>query len=164
MNEMKVARRLGWFSIGLGLTEIAAGETLGRWLGMEHRVGLLRAFGIREVATGCFALTQEHPIAAMWGRVAGDVMDLAALAPGLSEDNPKRENVALAIGTVAGITALDYWCAKRLHSARPHGSQRVHQLYVGQEPGEPTDAQPPPSPPGSRVQSKATKSRTRNRS
>jgi hypothetical protein len=150
MNEMRVARGLGWFSIGLGVTEVAAGYALGCWLGMENRTWLLRAFGIREIATGIAVLTQEPPRGAMWGRVAGDVLDLAALASGLSEDNPKRENVALAIGTVAGITALDYWCARRLHSARPHGSERLHRLYAAKAPAEPAEARDDPAEVASR--------------
>jgi hypothetical protein len=44
MDEMRVARGLGWFSIGLGFAEAAAGHALGRWLGMEDRTWLIRAF------------------------------------------------------------------------------------------------------------------------
>ena len=50
----------------------------------------------------------------MWARVAGDALDLAALGSGYTEDNPERENLGLAIGAVAGITAVDIWCAWRL--------------------------------------------------
>jgi hypothetical protein len=66
--------------------------------------------------------------------VVGDVLDLAALGSGFTPDNPKKLNLAMAFGAVADITLLDYWCARRLHSARPHGSQRVHDLYVAKEP------------------------------
>ena len=72
MNEMKVARGLGWFSIGLGLTEVFAGRQLGRVLGMEDKNGLLRTFGVREVATGIAILATEQPRAGVWARVAGD--------------------------------------------------------------------------------------------
>lgn len=116
MNEERVAHGLGWFSIGLGLTEVLAGRELGKALGMEDRTGLLRAFGVREIATGLAILSQARPTFWVWGRVAGDALDLAALATGLSEDNPKRENVGLAIATVAGVTAVDIWCAQRLSS------------------------------------------------
>ena len=130
MNEMKVARGLGWFSIGLGLTEVAAGRELGRALGMEDRSWLLRAFGVREIAAGVAILATDRPRAGVWARVAGDVLDLAVLGSGFREDNPKRENLAAAFVTVAGITAVDIWCAKRLQSGRPHGSISTHRANV----------------------------------
>ncbi len=134
MNEMKVARGLGWFSIGLGLSEVVAGRALGRALGIEDRAWLLRAFGVREIAAGVVILSQDNPKAGMWARVFGDALDLAALGSAYTEDNPEKENLAIAIGTVAGITALDYWCAKRLGSGRPHGSARLHRQHVAPEP------------------------------
>ena len=133
MNEMKVARGLGWFSIGLGLTEVFATKALGEWLGMEDRKTLLRAFGLREIGAGVAVLAQDNPAIGVWSRVAGDALDIAVLGAALvDEDNPKKGNVALALGAVAGITALDFWCARRLHSGRPHGSMRVHYENVAE--------------------------------
>lgn len=136
MNEMKVARGLGWFSIGLGVVEMLAGRELGRTLGMEDKGWLFRVFGVREAATGVAILAMENPKAGLWARVAGDAFDLAALGSGFTEDNPRKENLAAAFATVAGITAVDYWCAKRLGSGRPHGSIATHRANVadGSEP------------------------------
>jgi hypothetical protein len=142
MNEMRVARGLGWFSIGLGITEALAARELSRTLGMERRSWLFRLFGAREIATGVTILASDRPSTGIWARVAGDVLDLAALVSGFTPDNPKKLNLALAIGTVVDITLLDFWCARRLHSARPHGSQRVHDLYVAKEPTIEVEAQP----------------------
>jgi hypothetical protein len=138
MNEMKVARGLGWFSIGLGLAEIVAGREIGRTLGMEDRTWLIRAFGVREIASGITIFSQDTPRAGVWSRVAGDVLDLATLASAYREDNPKRDNVAAAIASIVGITWADYWCARRLHSGRPHASYRVHQQYVADGPSRRT--------------------------
>ncbi len=52
MNEQNLAGALGWFSIGLGLAEVVAARSLGRYLGVENRSGLLRLFGVREIVTG----------------------------------------------------------------------------------------------------------------
>jgi hypothetical protein len=139
MNEERVAHALGWFSIGLGLTEVVAGRALGRALGMEGRTGLLRAFGLREIAAGVGVLSQPRPTGWMWARVAGDALDLAALGSAYTDDNPEREN--LGIGAVAGITALDVWCAWRLTTrgylrTRPRvapsadGSGRLVEAFV----------------------------------
>jgi hypothetical protein len=46
--------------------------------------------------------------------------------------------VAAAIASIVGITWVDYWCAKRLHSGRPHASYRVHQQYVADGPSRRT--------------------------
>jgi hypothetical protein len=107
MNELKVAQGLGWFSIGVGLTETVAGRQLGRAVGMEDKSWLLRAFGVREIAAGVAILAMDEPRAGMFGRVAGDVLDLAALDSGFTEDNPQKQNLAAASVTVAGLTALD---------------------------------------------------------
>ncbi len=130
MNEMKVARGLGWFSLGLGLVEVAAGKSLSRALGMEDRTWLVQAYGVREIATGVGIFAMDNPRPMMWARVAGDVLDIATLATAYRDDNPKKDNVAIAIGSVLGVTLADYWCARRLASARPHGSIRTHQKYV----------------------------------
>ena len=134
MNEMRVARGLGWFSIGLGLAELVAGREMGRMLGMEGRSGLIRLYGLREIAAGVGIFSKDNPAPWMWARVAGDVLDLATLATAYTDDNPRRDNVAVAIGSVAGIAALDYWCAKRLHSGRPHGSWKTHLENVADGP------------------------------
>ena len=136
MNEMKVARGLGWFSIGLGLTEAIAGRTLGRALGVEDKCLVLRIFGVREVATGLAILSLDQPKAGVLARVAGDVLDLTVLGMGFTADNPKKIPLAAAIGTVAGITALDCWCARRLGCGRPHGSERLHRKYEAREPAD----------------------------
>ncbi|CAN5895460.1 hypothetical protein BH23PLA1_BH23PLA1_34600 [soil metagenome] len=148
MNEMKVARGLGWFSIGLGLAEVVAGRQLGRALGMKNRVGLIRVFGLREIGQGAAILALENKRYGLWSRVIGDVADLAVLASAFTRDNPKRDNVALAIGSVAGVAAVDFWCAKRLHSARPHGSMHTHRQFVADYPSRRTASGsfPPASP------------------
>jgi len=109
-----LAQGLGWFSIGLGLAEVLAPGNLARFLGMEERTGLLRVYGMREIATGVGILSQDDPTPWLWGRVGGDLLDLGTLAAGLRRNNPRRENVGLAIAAVAGVMALDVLCARAL--------------------------------------------------
>ena len=52
----------------------------------------------------------------MWGRVVGDVMDLAVLATGANRANPRRTNVGLSLATVAAVTILDIVVAKALET------------------------------------------------
>jgi hypothetical protein len=109
-----LAQGLGWFSIALGLAEVMAPQSLARFLGMEERAGLIRLYGVREIGTGIGILSQDDPTPWLWGRVAGDVLDLGTLAPGLTRDNPQRQNVGLAIAAVAGALAMDVLCARAL--------------------------------------------------
>ncbi|HEX6011499.1 MAG TPA: hypothetical protein VFY87_06775 [Geminicoccaceae bacterium] len=81
---------------------------------MEEHAGLIRAYGVRELATGVGILSQDDPTPWVWGRVAGDALDLATLAAGLRGDNPRQENAAMALMAVAGVTLLDVICARSL--------------------------------------------------
>lgn len=111
-----LARGLGWFSIGLGVAELFAGRRIARALGMEEHTALIRAYGAREIMTGVGILALGDAKPWIWGRVAGDALDLGTLANGLGRDNPNRANVEIAMAAVAGVTVLDLVCAQALHA------------------------------------------------
>ena len=113
----KLARGLAWFSIALGLTELVAARSLAERLGMRDKSSLIRAYGVREIGHGVGILSRDRLKERgmmVWTRVAGDVLDLLTLAPGLDHNNPKRDNVVKAMVAVLGVTALDVFCAARL--------------------------------------------------
>jgi hypothetical protein len=115
-----LARGLGWFSIGLGLAEVFVPGKLARALGMRGEETLLRLYGLREIAVGVGILGSERPRPWMWGRVAGDALDLATLAARLNDALPREQrNIAIAIGAVAGVTAADIACARTLAPRAP---------------------------------------------
>jgi hypothetical protein len=123
----KLARGLGWFSIGLGVAEIVAPERFTRALGMSGKESLVRAYGVREIASGILSLSVDKQ-AGLWSRVAGDGVDIATLMSGLREDNPKRDNVAIAMTMVLGVTLLDVVGAQSTSSgqARNRGQRRLY--------------------------------------
>ena len=110
-----LARFLGWFSIGLGLTEVFAGGKLARNLGLEGKGGLMRLFGARELAAG-FATLSVDKKAGLYSRVAGDVLDILALVTAITEDSHPRQkdNAKLALLAVLGVTALDVIVARAI--------------------------------------------------
>ena len=120
---LAISRGLGWFSIGLGAAELIAPRFLGRLVGMRRKTGVIQAYGTREVATGIGILASRDPTPWIWGRVLGDVLDLATLAPGLTASRRVRNNVGLALGAVAAVTVLDYLCAHCL--SRKEEPQRL---------------------------------------
>ncbi len=109
-----LARGLGWFSIGLGVAELMAGRSIARWMGMEDRTALIRAYGVREITAGVGLLALGDPKPWIWGRIAGDAVDMATLAAGM-QDNPRADNARIAFGAVVATTALDLICAQALH-------------------------------------------------
>jgi hypothetical protein len=119
-----LASGLGWFSIALGLAEVVAPERVAGELGMEDKKGLFRLYGFREIATGIGILSNKRPAGWLWGRVAGDVLDLATLAAGLARKNPKRDNLLAAISAVVGVTVVDVICARQLSETRASAQEK----------------------------------------
>lgn len=104
------ARFLGWFSIGLGVAELLFPYKVSRVSGIESE-GLLQLYGLREIAAGIGILTSEKPAKWVAARVAGDVVDLATLAVGISQSSgDQREAAFVSMVAVAGVTALDCMC------------------------------------------------------
>jgi hypothetical protein len=123
IDALALARGLGWFSIGLGLAEVLAPRRLARALGMDGHENLVRTYGLREITTGIGILAAPDPKPWIWGRVGGDALDLATLAGALGPDNRRQENVGIALAAVAGVTALDLYCAQAL-SGEEHEEHR----------------------------------------
>ena len=119
----ELATGLGWFSIALGTAELVAPRALARFLGMRGSEPLLQAYGLREIGAGIGILMSRDPTPWVWGRVAGDALDIATLLPGLTGDHPRRENVLLALAAVAGATAADIYCAQALGSDDDEGGR-----------------------------------------
>jgi hypothetical protein len=111
----QLGRALGWFSMGLGLTELLAPKVLTRWLGVEGKEGLVRAYGAREIASGVMCLSVNNDYGA-FTRVAGDAIDLATLAAAYRDDNPKKANVGIAMAAVAGIAIVDALAGQSIRS------------------------------------------------
>ncbi|HVL81905.1 MAG TPA: hypothetical protein VM840_09970 [Actinomycetota bacterium] len=102
-----LGRALGWFSVGLGAAQLAMPDAVNRMVGVRatptaRRV--MRAMGAREVAAGV-AILATHRTVFFWGRVAGDVLDLALLTLGRSPGAGAR--TAGAAAAVVGATVAD---------------------------------------------------------
>jgi uncharacterized membrane protein len=116
-----LAKALGWFSIGLGVAQIAAPARMARLIGVDDdgkSTATMRAVGVREIAAGVGLLTRPRPAEWAWGRVAGDAMDLAMVGNALTSDDNDRPRAAATLTALLGITALDVYCAQRLTNTR----------------------------------------------
>jgi hypothetical protein len=128
----RLARAMGWFSIGLGVAEIIAAGRITRALGMEGKENLVRGYGVREIGSGILSLSADKQ-AGMWSRIAGDALDLATLMPGLRLDNPKRSNVVTTLALVAAVALLDIAGAEgtRRRHRRSRGRNRTYRDRSG---------------------------------
>ncbi len=125
----RIAKALGWFSIGLGLAQIVSPRGLSRLIGVSDRKGSRRTmqlFGVRELTSGLGILGKKRPAEWMWTRVAGDALDLAVLGRSLASPGAKKNRVAAATAAVVGVTLLDYLTGQRL-TRETNGGARTAQ-------------------------------------
>jgi len=138
----RVARALGWFSIGLGLAQLIAPRTVARlWGGDGRHSGLIRFYGARELMSGILIFSQRKRSAVgLWSRVAGDAIDLATLSAAAASRHSNKTGVALAAANVLGVGALDLLCAQELSRKQgmlsEDGSVRVIRSIAINRPAE----------------------------
>ncbi len=131
----KRAVGLGWFSLGLGLAQVLAPRTVARWTGTSDSplaCMAMRAFGIRELATGLGILKQPRPNVLLWLRVAGDLVDLAVLTNQLTTQRRNRGRLALAAAAVVTTTAIDTKAALDATRARRGQDMDADGIHVKQ--------------------------------
>jgi hypothetical protein len=110
----QIATGLGYFSIALGLTELLAPRTISRSVGLDGHEIVVRAYGVREIATGVAILASHDATSWIWGRVAGDAADIATVVAGSRDQNTRRDNTMWALLALAGVSVLDVICATGL--------------------------------------------------
>jgi uncharacterized membrane protein len=119
----RLAKGLGWFSVGLGLTELLAPRAIASIAGVSNtHTRIIRLYGLRELASGIAIFAQEKPKEAMWSRVAGDALDLVSLGKACASANANRGRITFATANVLAVTALDIICAKQLSN----GAKGIH--------------------------------------
>jgi hypothetical protein len=141
--ERRVAKFLGVFSFGLGISQLAVPDRVNKLIGVKDTPktrALQRAVAIQELtaAQGIFAFSPPTPV--LWSRVAGDVWHLSMLANAFrSSRNGGRfrgrqrydeGKLLRTIAATAGITLVDALVSVR---------------YQSRWPKEPTGAQPLPT-------------------
>jgi uncharacterized membrane protein len=116
-NTEALAIGLGWFSIALGVAELAAPSRMARLIGArdtDSTRNTLRTFGAREIAAGIAILAEPGQARWLWSRVGGDALDLAWLGRAMGDHDAERDRLGMAAAAVAGVTALDVLAARQL--------------------------------------------------
>ena len=112
MNDIQVAKGIGWFTMGLAGAELFAPKWTAQQIGLSAKKNTIRALGARELAAGAGLLASRNPGPWLWARTAGDFIDLAFLGRGL-RSSFSNKRVWFAIAAVAGVTLLDAFYARR---------------------------------------------------
>ena len=112
MDRRRIARALGWASLALGAAEVVMPGRIGRLLGVRGRSGWIRGFGVREIVAGLGLLGGARATPWLWARVAGDALDLGALAAA-RRTSARTSAVDTALAGVAAVTAVDVATATR---------------------------------------------------
>jgi len=132
-NGAGLSRGLGWFSLGLGLAEIAVPRVLARAIGVDHRGrtgATIRAMGARELANGLGILARPRDALPLWARVAGDAVDLAFLAWAFGAKRTHTQRLVGAIAAVAGVAALDVLASRRAVRSQRHAVKPIRRTIT----------------------------------
>ena len=114
MDEHGLTRILGWVSIGVGLSAIAAPVPLMRAFGMGDRPKLGYLLGVRDLVLGVGILRGQN--AGAWVRARGiaDALDGALIIGGAATGAFRRDRAPISLAAAAGFSALSFWLAQRL--------------------------------------------------
>jgi uncharacterized membrane protein len=115
-----MARMIGWFSVGLGATQLVAPRSVARLIGVRPGSGttaVMRTMGVREIAHGVGILSNPSSKEWVGTRIGGDLLDLALLGVALTRSED-RQRTLLATAVVLGATALDVRGTEKLSQSR----------------------------------------------
>jgi uncharacterized membrane protein len=128
VSPQQLANGLGWFSIGLGLAEIATPNLVANLIGVRHDSKtrkVLRFYGARELAAGLGILSKSNPSGWLWARVAGDVLDISSVCKAITADGNDRGKSLATAAALVGVTLADVYCAKQLSGGNGNSQSRT---------------------------------------
>lgn len=121
-------RRLGWMSLGLGVAQLAAPDTVRRISGVDDSPTsrtVVPLVGARELVHAAGLLTSRRKSIWAWTRVLGDAMDLASLGVAIARRGGRRRRRLVGVtGAVVGITVVDLLTAVQATRAKRSGAVR----------------------------------------
>jgi uncharacterized membrane protein len=117
MTDRRIARGLGWFSLGLGIPQVLVPGRVAKLAGLESTLfkrQVMRLMGLREITAGVgiFA-SQPKPAEWLWARSAGDALDLLMLQSAFKNPSNRKGRLMFATANVLGVTAADVVQARK---------------------------------------------------
>jgi len=128
-GQHKVQRRgrgLGWMSLGLGVAQLAAPDTVRRISGVDDSPtsrAVVPLVGARELVHAAGLLTSRRKNVWAWTRVVGDAMDLTSLGMAIAHRGGRRRRRLVGVtGAILGITVVDVLTAVQATRAKKVGA------------------------------------------
>lgn len=112
----RLARVLGLFSLGLGSVQIADPDGVNRFVGLRvtpENQAAMRGVGVQELLMGLPLFRRKAPAALLWGRVAGDAMQIGMLAAAMDNKKNDRDRLRTTIGALGAVAVVDLFAAIR---------------------------------------------------
>ncbi|WP_374471294.1 hypothetical protein [Phenylobacterium sp.] len=110
---------IGQTAVGLGIWGTLFPNSVKKTLGIQASTPTVQAlFGAREMVSGVTLMSDPTKSGMLWGRVAGDIFDIAVLTSLSKPQNPKSGTAKAALGFVLAVTALDLFTAVRMSTVK----------------------------------------------
>lgn len=126
----KLTTGLGWFSLGLGATQLLAPGRVNRMIGVRDdtrtRFGQVLV-GAQELTAAAGILSQRRPVMWLWGRTAGDALHIAMVARAAPSRAERPARVAMTLGALAGCFITDAYASARM-SSQPHKTGKARSM------------------------------------
>lgn len=114
MDENKLARGIGWVSIGVGLALIVTPRWMTKGFGMGERPNLGRFLGVRDLVLGAGLLRSESLAPWLQARAISDVGDAALLTGGAVSGAFPRSQAMVGLTVATTFSVLSFALARRL--------------------------------------------------
>ena len=115
MDEHRLARGLGWVSLGVGLVGTAAPVPLTKVFGLGERPNLGRFLGVRDIVIGAGILRGQNTASWVQARGIADALDVALIIGGTAIGAFRRDRAPISLASGVGSSALYFWLARRLN-------------------------------------------------
>ncbi len=115
VDEHKLARGIGWLSVGVGLTLVAAPKLTVRAFGMGNRPNLGRFLGVRDLVVGAGLLSQSENLAPwLQARAISDAVDATLFLAGAASGAFPRGRAMFGFAVASAFSVFSFALARRL--------------------------------------------------
>ncbi len=114
MDEHKLARGIGWFSLAIGLRLVVAPMPGTRAFGMGERPALGCVMGVRDLVVGAGLLRGENTRTWLMARGINDALDAALILVGMASGAFPRDRAPVGLAVVTSFSVASLLLAKRL--------------------------------------------------
>lgn len=115
VDERKVARGIGWVSVGAGLALVVAPAQTVRKFGMGERPNLGRFLGVRDLVIGAGLLSRSENLAPwLRARAVSDAADAALLVGGAASGAFPRARAMFGFVVASAFSVFGFILARRL--------------------------------------------------